>query len=33
MLPSRDEPLTAVFISMNKRYKTRSGVAVTGIEA
>ena len=27
------EPLTAVLISMNKRYKTRSGVAVTGIEA
>ena len=26
------EPLTAVLISMNKRYKTRSGVAVTGIE-
>lgn len=27
------EPLTAVLISMNKRYKTRSGVAVTGVEA
>lgn len=27
------EPLTAVLISMNKRYKTRSGVAVTGIGA
>jgi predicted dinucleotide-binding enzyme len=27
------EPLTAVLISMNKRHKTRSGVAVTGIEA
>ena len=26
------EPLTAVLISMNKRYKTRSGVAVTGVE-
>ncbi|MGY0390643.1 NADPH-dependent F420 reductase [Nocardioides sp. WG-D5] len=26
------EPLTAVLISVNKRYKTRSGVAVTGIE-
>lgn len=25
------EPLTAVLISMNKRYRTRSGVAVTGI--
>ncbi len=25
------EPLTAVLISMNKRYKTRSGVAVTGV--
>ncbi|WP_293780599.1 NADPH-dependent F420 reductase [uncultured Aeromicrobium sp.] len=27
------EPLTAVLISMNKRYKTRSGVAITGIPA
>lgn len=27
------EPLTAVLISMNKRYKTRSGLAITGIEA
>jgi NADPH-dependent F420 reductase len=27
------EPLTAVLISMNKRYKTRSGVAVTGVGA
>jgi NADPH-dependent F420 reductase len=26
------EPLTAVLISMNKRYKTRSGVAITGVE-
>lgn len=26
------EPWTAVLISMNKRYKTRSGVAVSGIE-
>lgn len=26
------EPLTAVLISMNKRYKTRSGIAVTGVE-
>lgn len=26
------EPLTAVLISMNKRYKTRSGVAIFGIE-
>ncbi|GAA3513550.1 NADPH-dependent F420 reductase [Aeromicrobium panaciterrae] len=25
------EPLTAVLISVNKRYKTRSGVAVTGV--
>lgn len=25
------EPLTAVLISMNKRYKTRSGVAITGV--
>lgn len=25
------EPLTAVLIGMNKRYKTRSGVAITGI--
>lgn len=25
------EPLTAVLISMNKRYKTRSGLAITGI--
>ncbi|MFI5426898.1 hypothetical protein [Aeromicrobium sp. UC242_57] len=25
------EPLTAVLISMNKRYKTRSGIAVTGV--
>lgn len=25
------EPLTAVLISINKRYKTRSGVAVTGL--
>jgi len=25
------EPLTAVLISINKRYKTRSGVAITGI--
>lgn len=27
------EPLTAVLISMNKRYKTRTGVAITGVEA
>lgn len=27
------EPLTAVLIAMNKRYKTRSGVAITGIPA
>lgn len=26
------EPLTAVLISMNKRYKTRTGVAITGVE-
>jgi NADPH-dependent F420 reductase len=26
------EPLTAVLISMNKRYETRSGVAITGVE-
>lgn len=26
------EPLTAVLISMNKHYKTRSGVAITGVE-
>lgn len=26
------EPLTAVLISMNQRYKTRSGVAITGVE-
>jgi len=26
------EPLTAVLISINKRYKTRSGVAITGVE-
>lgn len=26
------EPLTAVLIHMNKRYKTRSGVAITGVE-
>lgn len=26
------EPLTAVLISMNKRYKARSGLAITGIE-
>lgn len=25
------EPLTAVLISMNKRYKTRSGIAITGV--
>jgi NADPH-dependent F420 reductase len=25
------EPLTAVLISMNKRYKTRTGVAITGV--
>ena len=25
------EPLTAVLISMNKRYKTRSGLALTGV--
>jgi 8-hydroxy-5-deazaflavin:NADPH oxidoreductase len=25
------EPLTAVLISVNKRYKTRSGIAVSGI--
>lgn len=25
------EPLTAVLISINKRYKTRSGVAITGV--
>ncbi|GGM63256.1 NAD(P)-binding domain-containing protein [Dactylosporangium sucinum] len=25
------EPLTAVLISVNKRYKTRSGVAITGL--
>jgi NADPH-dependent F420 reductase len=27
------EPLTAVLISINKRYKTRSGVAISGIPA
>jgi len=27
------EPLTAVLISMNKRYKTRSGIAITGVAA
>ena len=27
------EPLTAVLISMNKRYKTRSGIAITGVGA
>ena len=27
------EPLTAVLISLNKRYKTRSGVAITGVGA
>lgn len=26
------EPLTAVLISMNKRYRIRSGVAITGVE-
>lgn len=26
------EPLTAVLISMNKRYKTRSGLAITGVK-
>lgn len=26
------EPLTAVLISMNKRYKTRSGIAITGVQ-
>ncbi|RHW23541.1 NADPH-dependent F420 reductase [Nocardioides immobilis] len=26
------EPLTAVLISMNKRYRTRSGVAITGVD-
>lgn len=26
------EPLTAVLISINKRYKTRSGVAISGVE-
>lgn len=26
------EPLTAVLISLNKRYKTRSGVAISGVE-
>ena len=26
------EPLTAVLISMNKRYKTRSGLAITGVD-
>ncbi len=26
------EPLTAVLISVNKRYKTRSGVAITGVD-
>lgn len=26
------EPLTAVLISMNKRYKTRSGISITGVE-
>jgi len=26
------EPLTAVLIGMNKRYKTRSGVAITGVQ-
>jgi predicted dinucleotide-binding enzyme len=25
------EPLTAVLISINKRYKIRSGIAVTGL--
>jgi hypothetical protein len=27
------EPLTAVLISMNKIYKTRSGIAITGVPA
>ncbi|MGH1554009.1 hypothetical protein ACRAWF_24840 [Streptomyces sp. L7] len=27
----RLEPLTAVLISLNKRYRTRAGVAVTGL--
>lgn len=27
------EPLTAVLISMNKRYKTRSGISISGVEA
>ena len=27
------EPLTAVLITMNKRYKTRTGVAITGVGA
>ena len=26
------EPLTAVLISINKRYKTRSGIAISGVE-
>ena len=26
------EPLTAVLISINKRYKTRSGIAITGLD-
>jgi predicted dinucleotide-binding enzyme len=25
------EPLTAVLISINKRYKTRSGIAISGV--
>jgi len=33
MLPSRDERLTAVFISMNERYNAHPGVAATAIEA
>lgn len=27
------EPLTAVLISLNKTYKTRAGIAITGVEA
>jgi NADPH-dependent F420 reductase len=30
-LAAQLEPLTAVLISVNKRYKTRSGVALTGL--
>ncbi|MGW4393367.1 NADPH-dependent F420 reductase [Streptomyces sp. NPDC004685] len=32
-LAAQLEPLTAVLISVNKRYKTRSGIALTGLAA